>query len=113
MQAFERDLLYSEAVEHLRAIIASLGITQHELADRLQVSDARVSRIFTGRQNLTLRTLADISFALGLRFELVAAPMSEAERSYTPARLDPPAPKWLVRHAQLVARRTRDGLARG
>jgi transcriptional regulator with XRE-family HTH domain len=99
----ERELLYSEVVEHLRAITAALGVTQHELADRLQVSDARISRIMTGRENITLKTLADLGWALGMRFELAAAPLTD--RTGTPAQHDPPPPTWLQEYAQLIARR--------
>lgn len=103
---YERELLYAEVIEHLRAIASEQGITQHELAVRLEVSDARVSRIMSGRENLTLRTLADMGWALGLRFEMVAVPFED--RTDTPARDDPTPPRWLHRHAQLVARRVRN-----
>jgi transcriptional regulator with XRE-family HTH domain len=108
---YEHELLYAEVVEHLRAIIRELGLTQHDIATRLGRSDARVSHLMSGRENLTLRTLADLGWALGLRFEMVAVPL--ADRADTPARDDPPAPRWLGRHAQLVARRVREGLGGG
>jgi transcriptional regulator with XRE-family HTH domain len=106
---YERELLYAEVVEHLRAITGELAITQRELAARLGVSEARVSRIMTGRENLTLKTLADLGWALGLRFEVVGVPA--ADRAGTPAEGDPPAPAWLGEHAKLVARRAREGSA--
>jgi transcriptional regulator with XRE-family HTH domain len=105
---YERELLYAEVIEHLRAITGEQDVTQHELATRLGVSDARVSRTMSGRENLTLRTLADIGWALGMRFEMVAVPFED--RTDTPARDDPEPPRWLHRHAQLVARRVRDAL---
>jgi transcriptional regulator with XRE-family HTH domain len=91
-------LLYSEVIEHVRAITAGLSISQRELAARLGVSEARVSRIMSGRENLTLRTLADLGWALGVRFEAVAVAL--ADRTGTPAAADPAAPAWLRRHAQ-------------
>lgn len=107
-QAYKRELLYAEVVEHLRAITTELDLTQHDIAVRLKVSDARVSRIMTGRENLTLGTLADLGWALGVSFDVVAVPF--ADRADTPAEHDPPPPRWLERHAQLVARRVRDAL---
>jgi transcriptional regulator with XRE-family HTH domain len=108
LRAYEHELLYSEVIEHLRAIITSLGVSQHALAERLGVSDARVSRIMTGRENLTLRTLADLGWALGLRFEVVAVPL--ADRDSTPADQDPPPPAWLRQHAELVVRRVLEAM---
>jgi len=96
-------------IENLRAIIKTVDVSQHTLAERLGVSDARVSRVMTGHENLTLRTLADLGWALGLRFEVIAAPL--ADRDSTPAADDPPPPRWLGQQAQLVARRVRNGLA--
>lgn len=95
-------------VEHLRGIVSTLGISQHELAERLEVSDARVSRIMTGKENLTLKTLADVGWTLGLRFEVVAVP--RGDRTGSPAEGDPPPPAWLRRHAQLVARRVQEAI---
>jgi transcriptional regulator with XRE-family HTH domain len=109
-RGYEHELLYSEVIEHLRAIAAGVGVSQHALAERLGVSDARVSRIMTGRENLTLRTLADLGWALGLRFEVVAVPL--ADREGTPAAHDAAAPPWLRRHAQVVARRVSDAMRR-
>ncbi len=65
----------------------------------------------TGRENLTLKTLADLGWALGMRFELAAVPLTD--RSGTPAQNDPPPPRWLHRHAQLIARRVWEGMKSG
>jgi transcriptional regulator with XRE-family HTH domain len=105
---YERELLYGEVVEHLRAITGSQNLTQREVAHRLGVSEARMSRIFSGRENLTLKTLADLGWALGMAFEVVPRPL--ADRTATPAANDPPPPRWLQRHASLVAKRVRDAL---
>jgi transcriptional regulator with XRE-family HTH domain len=105
----ERELLYGEAVEHLRALMIDLHLTQREVAKRLELPEPRVSRILSGRENLTLKTLADMGWATGLRFEVVAVPLDDV--STTPAAGDPPPPRWLLKHAQLVARRVRDGIA--
>ena len=109
-QDYEGELLCAEVVEHLRALAADLGVTQHELARRLGVSDARVSRIMTGRENLTLRTIAELGWALGARFEVVAAPFKD--RTDSPAEHDPLPPRWLYGHARLVAQRVRNGADR-
>lgn len=108
-RAVERELLFGETVETVRALAAELGLTQRDLARRVGVSEARMSLILSGRENLTLRTLADLGWASGVRFELVAVPLED--RDGTPAAADPPPPRWLHRHARLIAERVQRGLA--
>lgn len=92
-RVFEEELLFGESTDTIEALLESLGLSQRELADRLGVSEGRVSQLLSGRQNLTLRTLGALGWALGVRFELNPVPM--ADRAGTPAESDPPAPAWL------------------
>lgn len=101
-------MLREEAMEVIGAIVGSVGLTQRELAGRLKVSEARVSRLLNGRENLTLRTIADLGWATGLRFDVVAVPFED--RTGTPAEHDPPPPRWLARHAGRLATRVRRAL---
>ena len=94
-RAFEEEFLFGEATDTLAGLIASLGISQRELAHRLGVSPGRVSQILSGEENLTLRSFAALGWALGVRFGLNPVPM--ADRAGTPAAHDPPAPAWLGR----------------
>lgn len=100
---FERELLFGEAIETVAAMLASQGISQRELAERLGRSEARVSRILHGGENTTLKTIADLGYALGIRFALVPVPF--ADRDGTPAVDDPPAPDWLSRQRGDLAAR--------
>jgi DNA-binding Xre family transcriptional regulator len=52
---FEHELLYGEIAETVGALLAELGISQKELAERLGLSESRVSRILGGTENMTLR----------------------------------------------------------
>ena len=92
-RVFEEELLFGESTDTVEALLESLGISQRELAERLGVSEGRVSQLLSGRENLTLRTLGALGWALGVRFELNPVPM--ADRAGTPAESDPPAPAWL------------------
>jgi transcriptional regulator with XRE-family HTH domain len=94
---FEEELLVGEAMENIGGLLRSLHIPQRDLAERLGVSESRVSQIVNGDQNLTLRTLAGVGWALGVRFELTPKTLSRSERDGTPAESDPPAPQWLRR----------------
>jgi transcriptional regulator with XRE-family HTH domain len=40
------------------------GLTQQELAQRLEMKRAQINRQFSGEENLTLRSLADLAWAL-------------------------------------------------
>ncbi len=51
------------------------GLTQEELADRLGIAVKNLQRIESGRQNLTLRTVARICRAAGVDAEHVLAPL--------------------------------------
>jgi len=92
---YERELLFGEAIEAVASLIADQGITQRQLAERIGRSEARVSRILKGGENLTLKTIADLGYALGIRFTLTPVPF--ANRTGTPAEDDPPAPEWIAR----------------
>lgn len=92
-RTYEEELLFGEAHDTLVGLLESLGISRTELAERLGVSPARVSQILSGRENLRLRTLASLGWALGIRFELHPVPV--ADRAGTPAVADSPPPTWL------------------
>ena len=94
-RVFEQELLFGEARATVAGVLRSIGLRQRELARRLDVTEGRISQILSGRENLTLRTLADLGWALGLRFDLRAKALPN--RSDTPAEQDPPLPTWLER----------------
>jgi transcriptional regulator with XRE-family HTH domain len=48
------------------------GISQAQLADLLGVSESAVSKVLNNPQNLTLKTIASYSFALGVKAGIVA-----------------------------------------
>jgi transcriptional regulator with XRE-family HTH domain len=106
-RVFEEEYLFGDATDTISAILKSKGITQKELAARLGVSAARVSQIVSGDENLTLRSLASIGWALGVRFQL--APVVIEDQATTPAWSDDPHPKWLPRLAERVEETARAG----
>ena len=57
--------LSSEIIMRIDEILRRKGITQRELARKLGKSEAVVSRWTTGFPNLTLRSIAQLSEALG------------------------------------------------
>ena len=57
--------LSAAIIVRIDAILKEKGMTQRELARKLGCSEAVVSRWTTGFPNLTLRSIAEISTALG------------------------------------------------
>lgn len=100
----ERALLAGQAADLLAELRGSLGLTQRELAQRIGVTESRVSQVLAGSENLTLASLAELGWAMGVRFELVPAPV--ADRATTPAADDLP-PRWLDQFAKGALRRVR------
>jgi len=94
---FEEELLLGETTDTLEALVESVGLKQKELAGRMGLTEGRISQILAGGENLTLKSLATLGWALGIRFEL--RPLPFANRLGTPAVDDPPPPQWLMRQA--------------
>ena len=69
------------------------GITQRELARRLGRSEPWISRVLNGRENTTLKTVAELAWALGLRVRLVPEPL-ESMDSWSRAS------EWVIRHGR-------------
>ncbi len=49
----------------IRSLMASEDITQSELARRMSVSPAQVTKLLSGQENLGLKTIAKVEAALG------------------------------------------------
>ena len=96
--AYEQELLLGGVVDVLEAVLSSLGISQRELAERLGVTEGRVSQILSGARSLNLSTLAAVGLATGVRFEVVPLPI---ENELEPAALDQFA--WMKSLRQVVA----------
>jgi hypothetical protein len=90
-QEFEKTLLGTGASETVLQLLEHAGISQRELGERLDMSQARISKLLAS-ENMTLRTLADLGWGLGVRFELRPVAI---EREATFAGEDPPRPGWV------------------
>ena len=64
----------------MKAVIAAKnekGITQSQIAEMMEVDKSVVSRILNGHGNLTLKTIGEISWVLGLRPEISFAKLDD------------------------------------
>jgi transcriptional regulator with XRE-family HTH domain len=72
---FAQEGLILEATEELWAAMERTATNKADLAKLLNTSKANITQLLNGNRNLTLRTLADIAFALGqtVRIEIASA----------------------------------------
>lgn len=66
-RVFEQERLALVAASALLDVMQTHGVSKAELADRLGCSRAYVSQLLDGTRNMTLRSLADLAWALGTR----------------------------------------------
>jgi transcriptional regulator with XRE-family HTH domain len=59
-----QEVLITEVTEAIWRTMEEVGITKAELAKKMEVTKGHVSQLLNGSRNMTLRTLADICFAL-------------------------------------------------
>jgi transcriptional regulator with XRE-family HTH domain len=68
---FAHDAAIITATGALNDAMESMGVTRAELARRLERTPGFVSQVLSGNRNMTLRTFADLAFALGLQVRSV------------------------------------------
>ena len=73
---YEQERLLVDTTELLSRVMEVTGIKRAELAGKIQRSKAYITQILRGDQNLTLKTLSDVFFALNYRLVVLAEPFS-------------------------------------
>lgn len=63
---------YLDIVERIHQILAAKGLTQKDLAQRLDKRESEISRWLSGSHNLTLKSIAKLEAALGA--EIITVP---------------------------------------
>ena len=99
---YERTLLRLAVASRIENLLDGLTLRRSDLAKRIGKSAAWVSKLLSGNQNLTVDTLAEIGWALGVRWDVQAF---SASRENTPASSDGPLPEW-VRQESMASRQT-------
>ncbi|HWM54307.1 MAG TPA: helix-turn-helix transcriptional regulator [Solirubrobacterales bacterium] len=74
----EEESLILEATELIEELLELTDLNRKELAERLGRSKGFVTQILAGDRNMTLRTLADLAFALEHRVKVAALPLIES-----------------------------------
>lgn len=72
-----------EVAEQTCKLVESQGITRSELAQRLAVTPAYITKLLNGNPNLTIESLLKLSDALGQTLDIRFAPKLEVAQSTT------------------------------
>jgi transcriptional regulator with XRE-family HTH domain len=86
--------LVTEAGELIAKLMQEQGVSRAELARRLGKSRAYITQMLSGSANLTVRTLAEVAYALGAEVKLEAVPIPSGRQAKT--QLAPSTPVWNV-----------------
>lgn len=66
-RTFAQERLIVDVSEEIWGAMRAKGVSKADLAKKLGCSKSHVTQILNGRRNMTLRSLADICFHLGLQ----------------------------------------------
>ncbi len=72
--AYYEEGLFIETAARVIDAMETRGVTRSELARRLNVSPAYITKILRGHANLSLESLAKLAFALDLKWESILIP---------------------------------------
>jgi transcriptional regulator with XRE-family HTH domain len=78
LETFERELYAEELIldltEQIVAAMKELGVNRTELAARMGVSKAFVTKLLRGNTNITLKTMASLARSLGCNVNIKVCP---------------------------------------
>jgi transcriptional regulator with XRE-family HTH domain len=77
-RVYEREALAFEASELISRLMENQGVNKSHLAACIGTSKSHVTNLLSGSRNMTLHTVADLTFALGHRIEIKATPLCAA-----------------------------------
>jgi hypothetical protein len=76
---YQQEQLLFDATELISKLMEKEGVSRSDLAKRIGKSKAYVTQVLRGQSNMTLRTLSDLSYALGYAVALGASNPSRTE----------------------------------
>ena len=93
-RVFEEEKLILSVAEGIWEAMDQGGVTRADIADRLGTTRANITQLLSGSRNMTLKSLAAVSYACGVRASLSFQPvpeLSDATSAYEPQQA--PIPK--------------------
>lgn len=73
---FEGARLITQVTEVIASAIEDRGLARSEVAERMGKSGAFVSQLLAGDRNMTLRSVAELGYAAGIRLDVTARAIS-------------------------------------
>lgn len=70
-EGLTEELKTVDVAADLTLLLNHAGVSQAELASKLEWSPSRLSLVLSGQENITLQTLAKVAAALGYSFDAV------------------------------------------
>lgn len=77
--SFEAERLILAATEMILELMEDEDLTRMELAKKVGKSKGHISQLLNGKRNMTLKTLAEIAFALNTRVNVAAQGLRESQ----------------------------------
>jgi len=81
-RGFEEEILLGRVRKEINRRLEELHLRRRDLAQRLGVSEGRISQMLSGGENLTLKSLAGLALALDARFDLALGDLAQAEHEH-------------------------------
>lgn len=78
---YEREALALDAAELISQLMQVARVNKTELAGLVGTSKSHITSLLSGSRNMTMHTLADLTFALGYKVEIKATPLREAKKA--------------------------------
>jgi len=75
MRLYQQEWLILEVTELIGSLMEEKNIKKKDLADRLDRSKGYITQLLDGRANMTLRTVADVMWALDASLAVSAYPL--------------------------------------
>lgn len=85
---YEEERLILWATEAVAEAMANQGLTRAQLAEALGTSRPNVTQLLSGSRNMTLRTLAALAHACGMRVDLKIEPLPQLTQGSEGAGID-------------------------
>ncbi len=85
---YEEERLILWATEAVAEAMANQGLTRAQLAEALGTSRRNVTQLLSGSRNMTLRTLAALAHACGMRVDLKIEPLPRLTQGSERAGID-------------------------
>ena len=80
-KVFEQERTVLEIANKIHEVMVVQDVSRADLANRLGTSRAHITQVLSGSRNMTLRTVSDVGWALGLRVSIDFGPLDTIDYS--------------------------------